>query len=302
MKRTNAEIILLTISVIWSATYVFTKIGLDFASPSAYLVIRFSVTLLILLSLFGKHLRSLNSQTACRGALLGLFFGIGFLLQTFALKVTTAEKAAFITGLCAVTTPIVGWIMEKRQIPLSQKIAIAIAIVGLLVLTHPDINNINYGDLLLLASTFCWSYYLFYVDKFTKSKEGGFARDANLILFTYFITLPITVFSALFIESGGFAVVFAPKLVISLAFNVIFASIGATFLQTRYQRYTTPARASMIFTGEPVFTSIIAFLTFGKPMSGLEMFGGAIMLMGITAMYFLPGMFRKFSRLVKYEK
>ena len=66
-----------------------------------------------------------------------------------------------------------------------------------------------------------------------------------------------------------------------MGFNVIFASIFATFLETRYQKYSTPARVSMIFTFEPVFTAVISYFTFGKPMSVLEMGGGAVMILGM---------------------
>lgn len=300
MKSTKAEIILLNLSVIWSATFVFTKIGLEFTTPAGYLVIRFAITIILLLAVFGRHLRFLDKTTALHGTVLGVFFGAGFLLQTFALDITTVEKAAFISGLCAVTSPIVDWIMERKPISSAQKIAVIIAVVGLLMLTHPNFSNINYGDLLLLATTFFWSYYLYYMDKFTKDPKdaaepaGNFSRDANLVIFTFLASMPMMLVSA-FALDGGVSAVFSWKLVLSLGFNVIFASIGATFLETRYQKFTTPVRASMIFTFEPVFTSIISYFTFGRPMSLLEMCGGGVMIVGMMSMYILPMMFKKYQ-------
>jgi drug/metabolite transporter (DMT)-like permease len=54
-------------------------------------------------------------------------------------------------------------------------------------------------------------------------------------------------------------------------------------VQTKYQKETTPTRAVLIFTVEPVWASIIAYIVLGEQLGALGILGGALIIGGVLA-------------------
>lgn len=279
---------------IWGGTFLFTKIGLQYTSPALYVIIRYSIALTICLIVFRKNFKVLNRQTFISGIILGLFLGGGFLLQTLGLKYTTVSKSAFITGVSVVLTPIVFWFVEKRKISYWQISGVIIVTAGLWLFTQPDFYNINIGDFLTLLSTFFWAFYITYMDVFTKGKSD-FKETSLLVIFQFVAALPLALVYFLAFESSNIFLVFDKGLLYSLLYNAILASFFLTIIHTSVQRYTTPVKAALIFSLEPVIASYLAFLFLNEFMNAIEFIGAAILLFGIllseTGEYFMKIIF-----------
>ena len=294
MKAWKAELFLLLMTFIWGGTFLFTKIGLQYTSPALYVIIRYSIALTICLIVFRKNFKVLNRQTFISGIILGLFLGGGFLLQTLGLKYTTVSKSAFITGVSVVLTPIVFWFVEKRKISYWQISGVIIVTAGLWLFTQPDFYNINIGDFLTLLSTFFWAFYITYMDVFTKGKSD-FKETSLLVIFQFVAALPLALVYFLAFESSNIFLVFDKGLLYSLLYNAILASFFLTIIHTSVQRYTTPVKAALIFSLEPVIASYLAFLFLNEFMNAIEFIGAAILLFGIllseTGEYFMKKIF-----------
>jgi len=294
LKAWKAELFLLLMTFIWGGTFLFTKIGLQYTSPALYVIIRYSIALTICLIVFRKNFKVLNRQTFISGIILGLFLGGGFLLQTLGLKYTTVSKSAFITGVSVVLTPIVFWFVEKRKISYWQISGVIIVTAGLWLFTQPDFYNINIGDFLTLLSTFFWAFYITYMDVFTKGKSD-FKETSLLVIFQFVAALPLALVYFLAFESSNIFLVFDKGLLYSLLYNAILASFFLTIIHTSVQRYTTPVKAALIFSLEPVIASYLAFLFLNEFMNAIEFIGAAILLFGIllseTGEYFMKIIF-----------
>ncbi len=71
--------------------------------PLLFLALRFSfATAGLLLALFHRKLRRESAPASSAGALAGVFLFSGYAFQTIGLRLTTAAKSAFITGLASV--------------------------------------------------------------------------------------------------------------------------------------------------------------------------------------------------------
>lgn len=280
MKSWQAELYLFLVTFIWGGTFVFTKIGLGFCPPSLYIIIRFTTALLLSLIFFGKHLRKLDKTTALHGIVLGLLFGGGFLLQTYGLKMTTVSKSAFITGITVVLTPFVYWLVERKPISLFNKIGVAIVAVGLWLFTNPDFDNINYGDVLTLFSTLFWAFYITYMDVFTRGRQDR-GETSLLVMMQFVAAFPPAALAYFAFEGGGPGLILSRELLMSLLYNAVLASFVVTFIHTSIQRYTTPVKASLIFTLEPVVASIVAFAWLGEKLGEREIAGAAIIFSGV---------------------
>lgn len=287
MKAWKAELWLFFITVVWGATYLFTQIGLEYCSPSMYVLIRFGIALILLLSFFGHHLKGTDRTTVKHGLILGFTYGVGFLLQTFGLKYTTVPKSSFITGLVVTTVPFVYWILERKPINIGQKMGVVVASVGLLIFTNPDFGNLNVGDVLTLISTFVWGFYLSYMDIFTRGRDS-LRRTTQLVVLQYIAAAPLAIITLLLFDAGNMSVVWHKNLLISLAFNAVLASVIVTFIHTGVQKYSTPVKAALIFSLEPIVATICSIFYQNIVLQNYEIIGGIILLSGVIISELFP--------------
>ncbi|MEJ5244822.1 MAG: DMT family transporter [Bacteroidota bacterium] len=276
MKPFYAELSLFLVTFIWGGTFVFTKIGLDFTSPSVYILMRFSIAIFLCVFFFNKKLFKIQNKTLINGLILGLFFGGGFLLQTIGLKYTTVSKSAFITGITVPLTPIVYYIVCRKKINKYSFWGVFVAMIGLWIFTNPDFDNINIGDVLTLFSTMFWAFYITYMDVFTKKIENR-SITAQLVFLQFVASSIIALVYFVTFEDSSWVVKFDNMLLISLAFNAVLASFFVTFIHTSIQRYTTPVKAALIFSLEPIVASSVAVIFLNETMSNTEIFGATLL-------------------------
>lgn len=131
-----------------------------------------------------------------------------------------------------------------------------------------------YGDFLTLLCAISFAIYIVLLDISSK-------KD-NLYTLTFlqmFITAVGGMLLSAFVEVTY--VEFNMNLVISAVYLAVLATIVATFIQTKYQRETTPAKAAVIFTMEPVFSAVLAFLVLGEVIGLMGILGGMIIVAGL---------------------
>ncbi len=255
--------------------------GLGYCPPSLYILFRFTIALTISLVFFGRFIPSIDKKTFFHGLILGLFFGSGFLLQTYGLKFTTITNTAFITGMSVPLVPFVYWIIERKSITMWQKTGVLVSVAGLWIFSDPDIAKINTGDLLTLVSTIFWALYISYMDVFTRDRTE-FRETALMVIMQLVTVIPITLAYYLVFEQSAPPVVWAEGLFYSLAYNGIIASFMLTFIHTSVQKYTTPVKAALIFSLEPVVAAAIAWFAYDEVIGVRGLIGGAILLSGVV--------------------
>ncbi len=280
MKSFNAELLLLLITFIWGSTFSWTKIGLDYTTPFAYNILRFSIALMLTILIWKKSIIRIQKQTFINGTILGAFYAGGIALQAIGLNFTTVTKSAFITGLSVVFTPIVYRIVQNKKIPLHQKAGIVGAAFGLWLFTKPDFGNINIGDVLTLISTFFWAFYLVFMNKYTEQIKK-FDKTAQLVFSQFLMITTINLVGMVVYDLSSIKFEFNNLLIISLLFNGIVASILLTTIHTHVQKFTTPVKAALIFSLEPVFAGIFAMIIFNEILSIGEYIGALILFIGI---------------------
>jgi drug/metabolite transporter (DMT)-like permease len=57
-------------------------------------------------------------------------------------------------------------------------------------------------------------------------------------------------------------------------------------VQTRFQKETTPTRAVVIFSIEPVIATVIAYVLLGETLGALGVLGGALIVAGVLVSEF----------------
>jgi drug/metabolite transporter (DMT)-like permease len=272
--KSRAEAALLSMTLIWGGTFPIVKIGMEYVSPVLLVAIRFSLGTLILLTFFRKKIFPLPPGAVAKGSVLALFLFLGFVAQNIGLTMTTASKSAFITGLMVLFVPLLQFIIEKRAPKIGNIIGILVVVCGLWLLTSPEGSTLNSGDALTLVCSVLFAVYIVYLDVI--------AREMSALQLAFMQMAATTVYAvtaALTFESMYFT--YDVRSIAGLLYLTLLATLLTTWGQTRFQKDTTPTRAAVIFSMEPVVAAILSYVMLGEVLGTAGMFGGALIISGV---------------------
>lgn len=200
-------------------------------------------------------------------------FGVALALQTLGLRYTTASKSGFVTGLCVVFTPLVQLVIERRAPKIGNVVGIAIVAAGLYGLTSPNGSGFNVGDALTLVASLLFSVDIVYVDVFTQNE--------NVLQLTFLQILCTAAIGFWLLPFEAPQCVLTGQLVAVVLYLGAVATVLTTYLQTRFQKETTPTRAAVIYALEPVFAASFAYVLLGELLGKLGMAGAALIIAGV---------------------
>lgn len=289
--KTRAEWVLLSITLIWGTTFALGKVVLENVTPLQMIAFRFTFCTILLLVFFFRSIFPLRLDQALKGGLLGLFLFAGFVVQTIGLTLTTASKSAFITGMTVVFVPVFQIIVSRRAPKFGNIVGVLIVTLGLWFLTSPEGSAFNAGDALTLACAVLFGMYMVYLDVV--------ARLMTAVQLTF-----LQVGTNALLAIGAMSVFESASLHVStfswlaLVYLALFATFITTFMQTKYQKDTTPTRAAIIFTMEPVFAVILAAIFLGERLGVLGIAGGGLIIAGVLVSElsdFIPILNRSFG-------
>jgi drug/metabolite transporter (DMT)-like permease len=289
MKKYTGEIALLFNTLIWGGTFALIKNAFNDISPLLFLGLRFSIAALIFLPFVYASLKKTNKQTLIAGSILGFFYFAGFTAQSLGLNLTTATKSGFITGMFVVFIPILQLIIEKRKPKWFNIISVLLVLIGLILLSSKGENaldfikqlgsDFNLGDLLTLFCALLFAFQVVYVDVFTKKYD---------YLPIVFVQLLITgiggfvlsyIFSIASLETVKFT--FNTTVVTAILYTAIFASIIATVIQLKFQKFVSPTKAGIIFSIEPIFAAVFAYFLLSEKISNFGFIGCVLIFAGV---------------------
>jgi drug/metabolite transporter (DMT)-like permease len=261
-------LLLVLVTVIWGSTFAVIKETIQTVPVPILLAVRFSFAALFLLWVKPER------KTLIPGLILGLLSFAGYATQTIGMLTTSASKAAFITGLSVILTPIVGAIWLRQRIPGRVWLAALLAIIGLGLMTLNPNEGVVIGDLWVLGTSLAYALYIVYL--------GEIAVHHKPIVLT---SLQIIVVAAL---SWGWAV---PHLSVlkelslsvlsALLYLALFATALVLWLQALAQRVVPAYAAALIFALEPVFAAIFAYFMLGETLSLQGWLGGGLVVIAM---------------------
>jgi len=275
-KKLKADILLLTITVVWGSSFPLMKLILGYMPSFAFLSLRFLLAAAILAAVYHRNFRHFNRRTLLYGCIIGLFMFGGMAFQVNGLFTTSASNSGFITGLNVVMVPVISAILLKKKPDRASFIGVLTAFVGLFFLSGGLNFNFNIGDLLTLLCSICWAFQIIFIDRFTEKEDAPLLAIMQ-IGFTGIVSTGIW----LTLDNG-------PLIINSTSAAIIlFTALLGTALafggQTIAQKDTTPTHTALIFTAEPVFAAMFAMLipnAQGKVESlGLSSAAGCILIL-----------------------
>ncbi|HET7628933.1 MAG TPA: DMT family transporter [Bacillales bacterium] len=279
-----SDCLLLLVAFMWGATFVVVQQAVAIMAPFAFNGVRFAVAALFLfvwIVCFYPHLLAeLNRTLLFNGMMLGFWLFAGYALQTFGLLYTTSSKSAFLTGLSVALVPIFTWLLFKQKIQWPAAFGIALATVGLFFMTSFGTGALNLGDVLSFFCAIGFAVHIILTGRYT-------SRHSALLL-TLMQIATVAVLNCLFavgFGSGSLAELpvqlVDPKVWGAIVFTAVGATAVAYLAQTSLQKYTPPSHVALIFTMEPVFAALTAYIGTGEPLTGRTMIGGLLIFLGM---------------------
>lgn len=280
-RRTSllATLALLAITAAWGSTFFLTKDLVTRVPVLDYLAVRFAIASLAVFLIFPKAVGRLSPQTRRSAVVLGLLYGVAQMLQTTGLTTTAASVSGFVTGTYVVATPIFAALLLRHRIGAITWGAVALAMVGLGVLTLSGLS-IGYGEALTFVSALLYALHIVGLGAWSNALEAMGMTIIQLAVITvvcFVATIPDGV--VLPSTTGDWAAVLYMALV-----------AGALTMagQTWAQAHLPPTRTAIIMSMEPVFATFFAVLLGGESLTVRMLIGGALVLAAMLIVEITP--------------
>ena len=272
---------LMVLAIMWGSTFFSTKRILETLPVTDFLMIRFSISAVVLVVIFHRSLK-MQRSTFIHGTILGLIWAAAQLLQTAGLARTTASISGFVTGLYVVFTPVLGFILFKARVNRWVWIAVGLATVGLAALTlRPQANTIiGIGELLTIACAVAYAFHIAVMGRWSSPSQA-----AGLTLAQAFSMTVVFIIAAI---PDGIQLPSTTTDWIWMVYLSVFCGAAALWIQTWAQAHMDASKAAVIMCSEPLWATFFAILFGGERPNWLFGIGAAAIL---TAMYLVirPG-------------
>ncbi len=276
-KQIYAELVLASVTIFWGATFPIVKDAITEMPVMAFLWIRFAIAAVLLAGLAGKKgFATLDRRGWLIGIILGTLLAFSYIFQTFGLERTSSANAGFLTGLGIVWVPLLAGPLLKKPAAFGSKVGVGFALLGLLLLTWHTPWTINFGDLLVVICSAFIALHILGLDIFTKSYDGKALTFVQITTAAF-----IYLIGSLIFEPTSWPQVWTGSLAFAFVITALFATVYAFWAMTTFQNRTTPTRAALIYTLEPVFAAIFSIWLAGDRLAAIGWVGGGLIVAGM---------------------
>lgn len=271
----------------WGGSAIAAKILLKEVSPSVATFIRFfgaTITLFIFFRIPAGILR-ISFKEHFKFMLLGI---TGITLCYFfyfeGLFFSSTFNAALIEATIPLFTLMISVVLKKETFNKTQFIGFIIAYFGIsIIISHLDINTIktlsfNIGDILLLASTFCFGIYNVLYRQF-HSKISATLQTYYIFLYGSIGLIPWLFYD--FISPGNFKVSTSLVSVICSVFLALGSSVVAYLFFNQGIEALGASKASGFINYVPIITIILTLIVLREIPTLTQIIGAVVVLAGI---------------------
>lgn len=268
------EAILILITMFWGGTFLAVQYAVTLSDPFFFVGLRFATAAIAVALISLKTLRGLTLKELKAGVAIGVAIAMGYSLQTWGLQTIPSSKSAFITAMYVPLVPLLQWLCLGRVPGLMSCTGIALAFVGLILLAGPDGNllALGAGELITLIGAIAIAAEIILISAWAGKV------DVRRVTVVQLATASLVAFT-LMLPAGESVPAFSPGLLVVALGLGIFSAIIQVVMNWA-QRSVSPTRATVIYTGEPVWAGIFGRMA-GERLPGLALLGAAFIIAGV---------------------
>lgn len=295
-KQIKGSLCLLLATIIWGFAFIAQSVGMDKIGPFTFQAVRCAMAVLFLiLCSFLMEFKSCGAQETIKrwlnpslwrvGVICGSALFIAASLQQVGLLYTDAGKAGFLTAMYIVWVPVLGIFLGKKP-PVTIVLSVAMAVIGLYLLSCIGVSQINKGDLLLIGCALAFAVQITCIDRLARNLDGLRLSCIQALVVTVF-SIPFVVFT----ETPSL-----PNIIASwkpLCFAGILSMGVAYTMQVVGQKSLEPTAASLIMSLESVFAVLGGWWLLDETMTIWETTGCVLVFAAVILSQLPVGFFRK---------
>ena len=266
---------LLSVSAAWGMAFVVMKDAIERQSVNNFLFTRFLLAVAVMVALKPSVVKKFDRDLLLRASAAGVFLGLGYIFQTLGLARTGAAITGFVTGLYVVFTPLLAYFFLKERITKLIWVCVAIATVGLGLLSIRGFS-VGIGEMLVLASAFFFAAHIIALGKWSSGRDVYAMTIVQLAM--------CAVLSGLASIPEGYSPPPDTGVWGVVIFTAVICTAVAFVVQTWSQAHMTTTKVAVILTMEVVFAAVFAMIFGGERLTLQATLGGVMVL---TAMFMI---------------
>ncbi len=264
-----ASFALVGVTAVWGYSFLAVKDAIASMPVMDFLAWRFLAASVVMIALRPTCLRNVTRLELLRGVGLGTILGLAYIAQTYGLRYTSVANSGFITGMFVVLTPVMSWILLRRKTNRTTWMVVALATVGLALLS---LNGwaVGIGELLTLVCAVLFAIHIVGL--------GEWSSQYKPYAFTLLQIGAVAVISLIAAIHEGITVPPDRGVWEAVVITGVLATAVAFFVQTWAQSLVSATRAAVVMTMEPVFAGLFAVIIVGDQLTGRTLSGAACIL------------------------
>jgi len=267
MTKKESIIILFSITLCWSSSYVFIKDIPQEFSVYAYLALTSGVAGIILTFVMRRKLRLLNRVSLRQGLILGALITASNMLEKMGLDRIPASSASVYASMSIIIVPLI--LILKKQYPSRNNWAgIVIIVIGILTSNFGNMGGAGLqGALYILGSTTAMSVYTVLATEYTKETDPSLLTVLQMLVSAVF---GFALWMAT--DAGSLFTIEWSEMTLSFIFLIAFFSKCYAYMMLMYaDKYADAVSVTIVASTEPVVTLLAAVLL-PEALGGVEEF------------------------------
>lgn len=264
--------LMLGVTAVWGWTFVVVKDAVTIYPPMEFLALRFGLAALVLLA---AAWRWLGREALLPGALAGLALALGYWLQTVGLRLTDASSAGLVTGMFVVFTPLLDRLVFGVRLARLSLGAVALATLGLYLLTDAATPDVRLGNLLVLGCALCFAAHIVLLGRFAAGLHPVALGAAQ-------VTAAALLFLLVSAPSGELARVPPPAVWKALGVTALLATCLGFAVQSWVQQRLDATTTALLVTSEPVFAVLFAYWLAGDRFTATRAAGAVAIVVALA--------------------
>ncbi|POU73923.1 EamA family transporter [Leclercia sp. LSNIH6] len=268
------EAILILITMFWGGTFLAVQYAVTQSGPFFFVGLRFATAALAVALISLKTLRGLTLTELKAGLAIGVAIAMGYSLQTWGLQTIPSSKSAFITAMYVPLVPLLQWLCLRRMPGMMSCIGIVLAFIGLILLAGPEDNllALGPGEMITLVGAVAIAAEIILISAWAGKV------DVKRVTVVQLATASLVAFLTMIPAGESVPPMSAGLWMVALGLGIFSAIIQVTMNWA--QRSVSPTRATVIYTGEPVWAGIFGRLA-GERLPLLALVGAAFIIAGV---------------------
>ncbi|QIG42563.1 DMT family transporter [Nocardioides anomalus] len=270
---------LLAVTASWGSTFFLIKDLLERVPTLDFLAVRFAIAGVVVFAVAHRSVLALDRTVLRRAVLVGAVYGVAQVLQTAGLAHTAASVSGFITGMYVVCTPLLAALLLRTRINALTWAAVALATVGLGVLSL-DGFSVGYGEALTFVAAVLYALHIVALGAWSTARDALGMSVVQLLV--------IAVICLVATAPDGVVVPERAADWAAVVYMALVAGALALVAQTWAQSQLSPTRTALVMSMEPVFAAGFAVALGGEHATARMLLGGAMVLAAMVAVELGP--------------